>query len=189
MEALLVLPGVGRKTAQRLAYYLLKCPGEEVDRLTEAIQTVRERLHPCSVCGYLDESDPCTLCSDPEREPSVICVVEDSLNVDIIERSGVYSGLYHVLGGVISPLHGMGPEQLNVESLAHRVVSGAVSEVILATNPTVEGMVTSRYIEKLLDRKNLKITELARGLSVGSDLEFADEITVAMAVEGRREIR
>ncbi|HPR64248.1 MAG TPA: recombination mediator RecR [Thermoanaerobaculia bacterium] len=189
MDALRRLPGVGQKTAQRLAYYLVRCPREEADTLSKAIQLVRDTLRPCRTCHYLSDSDPCIICSDPARSAKVLCAVEDSLNVTMIERSDAFHGIYHVIGGVISPLRGIGPEELNLETLLSRVARGGIEEVILATSPTVEGMVTARYIESLLEPYPVKLSELARGLSIGTDLEFADDITLAMAIEARREVR
>lgn len=189
IHALKQLPGIGKKTAQRLAFYLLKCPQEEADILTDAIIRARSELSPCPVCGFLDAANPCGFCSDEARDQTRICVVEDSLNVLMIEKSGAYRGLYHVLGGVIAPIRGVGPEVLNIESLMKRTKSNHLQEIILATSPTVEGMVTSRYLEKLLERESVEVTELAKGLSIGSDLEFADEVTLAMAIEGRKKLK
>lgn len=187
------LPGIGRKTALRLTYFLLKRPPEEMKRLSRVIETVAERVHACSVCGNLTEDDPCALCTNPRRDRTVICVVEEASDIGAIERSGEYRGLYHVLGGRLSPLEGIGPDELNVKSLLARVGPDApnggdvaVGEVIVATNPSVEGEATALYLQRLVTPLGIRVTRLARGLPVGGDLEYADGVTIAQALSGRR---
>lgn len=183
------LPGVGRKTALRLTYYLLKRPREEVLRLARALEAVAERVHACGTCGNLTESDPCVLCTNPSRDASTICVVEEASDIGAIERTGQYRGRYHVLGGRLSPLDGIGPDELNVKSLIARVGDGSVvREVIVATNPSVEGEATALYLRKLIQPLGVRVTRLARGLPVGGDLEYADGVTIAEALAGRREL-
>ena len=183
------LPGVGRKTALRLTYYLLKRPREEVLRLARALEAVAERVHACGTCGNLTESDPCVLCTNPSRDASTICVVEEASDIGAIERTGQYRGRYHVLGGRLSPLDGIGPDELNVKSLIARVGDGSVvREVIVATNPSVEGEATALYLRKLIQPLGVRVTRLARGLPVGGDLEYADGATIAEALAGRREL-
>ncbi len=184
------LPGIGRKTALRLTYYLLKRPPEEVRRLARALERVAERVHACSRCGNLTEADPCELCRNPRRDGGVICVVEEASDIPAIERTGEYRGLYHVLGGRLSPLEGIGPGELNIASLLERLRKGTeVREVILATNPSVEGEATALYLQKLIRPTGIRVTRLARGLPVGGDLEYADGVTIAEALAGRREIQ
>jgi recombination protein RecR len=179
------LPGIGRKTAYRLTHYLLKIPPEEACRLARAIETMAERVRHCSICNNLSESDPCEYCSDPSRDRATICVVEEASDIAAIDGSGGYRGLYHVLGGCLSPLDGIGPEELKVESLVARL-NGEVREVIVATNPSVEGEATATYLHKALAPRGVEVTRLARGLPVGGDLEYADGVTIAQAVAGRR---
>jgi recombination protein RecR len=182
------LPGIGPKTAQRLTYYLVRMPEEEARSLAEAVLAVKERIILCSVCYNITESNPCDVCSDPAREQSRICVVEEALDVLALERTGVYRGLFHVLHGVISPMNGVGPDDLRIHPLLSRLRNGSVEEVILATNPNLEGEATSMYIHKLIGPLGVKVTRLARGLPVGGDLEYADEVTLGRAVEGRQEL-
>lgn len=179
------LPGIGRKTALRLTYFLLKRPPEEMRRLSHVLQTVAERVHACSVCGNLTEDDPCVLCANPRRDRSVVCVVEEASDIGAIERSGEYRGLYHVLGGRLSPLEGIGPDELNIKPLVGRL-AGEVAEVIVATNPSVEGEATALYLQRLIAPLGVRVTRLARGLPVGGDLEYADGVTIAQALTGRR---
>ena len=181
------LPGIGRKTAYRLTHHLLKSDPEEAGRLAKAIVTMAERVKRCSVCGSLGEVDPCEYCSDPGREGKTICVVEEAADIGAIESSGSYRGLYHVLGGCLSPLDGVGPEELRVKELLERL-DGTVEEVILATNPSVEGEATATYLHKLLSPRGIEVTRLARGLPVGGDLEYADGVTIAQALAGRRDM-
>jgi recombination protein RecR len=182
------LPGIGRKTALRLTYHLLKRSPEEIRRLARALDTVVERVHACSRCGNLTEYEPCTLCSSPRRDRSAICVVEEASDIMAIERAGEYTGMYHVLGGRLSPLDGIGPEELNVAALLRRLHEGGVSEVIVATNPSVEGEATALYLQRVIQPLGVRVTRLARGLPVGGDLEYADGVTIAQAFAGRREL-
>jgi recombination protein RecR len=181
------LPGVGRKTALRLTYHLLKRPPDEVRRLARALDSVTERVRACSCCGNLTEADPCELCSSQRRDTSSICVVEEASDIMAIERTGEYGGLYHVLGGRLSPLDGVGPDDLNIGALLSRL-NGAVSEVIVATNPSVEGEATALYLQRVIQPLGVRVTRLARGLPVGGDLEYADGVTIAQAFSGRREL-
>ena len=181
------LPGIGPKTAQRLTYYLVRMPADEARSLAEAVLAVKERIVLCSICYNITESDPCDLCRDPSRDQSRICVVEEALDVLALERTGVYKGLFHVLHGVISPMNGIGPDELKIQPLLGRLKKGAVEEVILATNPNLEGEATSMYIHKLIAPLVVKVTRPARGLPVGGDLEYADEVTLGRAIEGRQE--
>jgi recombination protein RecR len=183
------LPGIGRKTAQRLTYFLLKQPREEAARLARAVAALGERVHACSRCGDLTEADPCAICTDPRRDASLICVVEEASDVAAIERAGEYRGLYHVLGGRLSPLDGVGPEALNLPRLLARLANGtAVREVIVATNPSVEGEATAHYLERTLrlDAPAVAVSRLARGLPVGGELEYADGETIAQSFSARR---
>ena len=189
------LPGIGRKTALRLTYHLLKRPPEEIGRLARALEGVAERVHACSQCGNLTEQDPCTFCTSPRRDRSSICVVEEASDIMAIERTGEYGGLYHVLGGRLSPLEGVGPEDLNLAALLQRLQpepsenGAAVQEVIVATNPSVEGEATALYLQRIIQPLGVRVTRLARGLSVGGDLEYADGATIAQAFAGRRELQ
>ena len=183
------LPGIGRKTAIRLTYHLLKRPAADMTRLARALESVAARVRPCSRCGNLTEVDPCELCSSPRRDATVLCVVEEASDIGAIERTGEFRGLYHVLGGRLSPLEGIGPDDLNVATLVARLGDGAVvTEVIVATNPSVEGEATAVYLHKLIRPLGVRVTRLARGLPVGGDLEYADGVTIAEALAGRREI-
>jgi recombination protein RecR len=186
------LPSIGRKTAQRLAFHVLRASREDALSLAEAIIAVKEKVGFCSECGNYSEESPCRLCADPERDASVLCVVEQPIDVVAIERAGVFRGLYHVLGGALSPLDGTGPEDLRVKDLLRRVAGGdassQVAEIILATNPTVAGESTALYVSRLLGPHGVKITRIARGVPVGSDLEYSDQVTLARALEGRKEM-
>jgi recombination protein RecR len=183
------LPGIGRKTAQRLTYFLLKQPREEAARLARAVAAVGERVRSCGRCGNLTEVDPCDICTDPRRDQGTICVVEEASDVLAIERAGEYRGVYHVLGGRLSPLDGVGPEALRVGALVHRVGNGGgVREVILATNPSVEGEATAHFVERSLHAAGVRVSRLARGLPVGSELEYADGETIAQALSARRAV-
>ena len=185
------LPGIGRKTATRLTYHLLKQPAAAVERLARAIHVVTERVTACTACGNLTEHDPCVICTDPRRDGSVVCVVEEASDIGAIERTGEYRGVYHVLGGHLSPLDGIGPDDLRVNPLLARVRGGGtVREVILATNPSMEGEVTATYLRGLLDHGShgLRVTRIALGLPVGGDLEYADGVTIARALAARREM-
>jgi recombination protein RecR len=183
------LPGIGRKTATRLTYFLLKQPADSIQRLARSLDAVAARVSPCSVCGNLSEADPCMICDDPRRDRSTICVVEEASDIGAIERSGEYRGTYHVLGGHLSPLDGIGPDDLRIESLRSRVSNGSpVREVILATNPSMEGEVTATYVRGVVGGGDVRITRIALGLPIGGDLEYADNVTIAQALAARREI-
>ncbi len=188
IEELSRLPGIGPKTASRLTYFLLRSPEEQVVSLAEAIRQLKERTVLCSVCFNITETSPCSICSDPNRDHTQICVVEEPLDVRAIERTQQYHGVYHVLHGAISPVEGIGPEELKISQLLQRVKDGTVREVLLATNPSLEGEATAMYIARKLLPLGIRVTRLARGLPVGGDLEYADEMTLAQALEGRREI-
>lgn len=180
------LPGIGKKSAARLVNFILKADSGWVKTFSEQISGLQDKIHSCSVCGSWTESDPCPICSNPMRDQSIICVVEQPQDVNTIESSHEYSGLFHVLGGVIAPLEGIGPDQLRIAELLGRVRHGGVKEVILATNPTVEGDTTALYIQRLLsENKELTVTRLASGLPVGGDLEYADRLTLARSFRGR----
>lgn len=181
------LPGIGRKTAQRLTYFLLKQPTEASARLARALIALGERVRACSECGNLTETDPCGICADPRRDATVVCVVEEASDVLAIERSGEYRGVYHVLGGRLSPLDGVGPDSLNISGLLGRIARG-VREVILATNSSVEGEATAHYLERALQGRGVQVSRLARGLPVGSELEYADGETIAQAIAARRPV-
>jgi recombination protein RecR len=186
VEAFANLPGIGPKTAQRLTFHLLRQPSETARDLAEAILHMKEAVHFCSVCGNVTDVDPCTICRSEQRERGVICVVEDPLAILTLERTRAFKGLYHVLHGALDPLHGITVEDLKIEELVRRVEAGGVQEVILATNPDVEGDATAGYLERRLAPLGAYVTRLARGLPVGGDLEYADEVTLARALEGRR---
>jgi len=182
------LPGVGPKSAQRLTYHLLRMPAAEAKALAEAILDVKERITFCTVCQNVTDSNPCRICASDRRDRSIVCVVEEPLDILALERSGSYQGLYHVLHGAISPMDGIGPEELKIQELLARLRSGEVTEVILATNPNLEGEATSMYLTRLLRPLGVKVTRLARGLPVGGDLEYADDVTLTRAMEGRQEV-
>lgn len=182
------LPGIGKKTAQRLAYSILEQPPERAKAFAEALINAREKIHFCATCQSLTDLDVCQICSDERRDKSVICVVEDPRDVMAFERTREYSGVYHVLHGVISPLDNIGPDKLRIKELMARLSDGTVKEIIMATNPTVEGEATASYISRLVKPMGVKVTRLAYGIPVGGDLEYADEYTLARALEGRNEI-
>lgn len=182
------LPGIGKKTAQRLAYSILEQPPERAKQFAEALVNARQKIHFCSVCQSLTDLDICQICSDDRRDKSVICVVEDPRDVMAFERTREYTGVYHVLHGVISPLDNIGPDKLRIKELMTRLGDGNVKEIIMATNPTVEGEATASYISRLVKPMGIKVTRLAYGIPVGGDLEYADEYTLARALEGRNEI-
>jgi recombination protein RecR len=188
IDELKKLPGVGTKSAQRLAFHILRSSDEDATRLAAAIQEVKASLRLCSVCNNITDVDPCVYCSSPTRNQRQICVVEEPTNIAAVEKTGHYQGVYHVLHGSISPIHGVGPEQLRISNLLKRVADGEAEEVILATNPTVEGEATATYLSGQLRRAGLKITRIATGIPAGSDIEYADEITMLKAIEGRREL-
>jgi recombination protein RecR len=183
------LPGVGPKTAQRLTFYLLRAPKEQAQSLSEALSGLKERVVTCSICQNIAEENPCAICRDESRDRSIICVVEEPLDVLALERTREYHGLYHVLHGAISPVDGIGPDDLRMQELLTRIRRDpGIKEIVLATNPNLEGEATSMYLERLIKPLAIKLTRLARGLPVGGDLEYADEVTLTRALEGRREV-
>ena len=188
IEALQRLPGIGRKSAQRLAFHILRTPREEADRLCDAVRDVKDRVTYCSICNNVTDVDPCGLCTDDSRNHRQICVVEEPQNVFAIERSRDFNGVYHVLMGALSPLQGIGPDELRIKGLLKRVGDDGADEIILATNPNVEGEATAIYLARLLKALGVKVTRIAMGVPVGSDLEYADEITMHKSLEGRREV-
>ena len=188
VEQLQKLPGIGGKGAQRLAFHILKNPRDEAERLCEAIRDVKERVTYCSTCNNITEHDPCGFCTSATRDQRVICVVEEPQNVSVVEKTREFRGVYHVLMGALSPLHGVGPDDLKIKGLLSRVGGGGVEEIILATNPTVEGEATALYLARLLKPLGVRVTRIAMGIPVGSDLEYADEVTMTRAMEGRREV-
>ncbi len=182
------LPGIGGKSAQRLAFHVLRTPREDAERLCDAIRQVKDRVTYCTICSNITDIDPCGVCADERRDRSSICVVEEPQNVNVIEKTGGHRGTYHVLMGAISPLSGVGPDDLKIKGLLARIAEGGVDEVILATNPTVEGEATAIYLARLLKPLGVRVTRIAMGIPVGSDLEYADDLTMTRALEGRREL-
>ena len=179
------LPGIGPKSASRLTLYLLKKPDLDLTLLSEAVSNLKKDVLFCSVCHNMTETDPCSVCTDQNRDRSILCVVEEPLDAQALDATGAYKGLYHVLGGVLNPLEGIGPDNLNIASLMQRLGNSELKEVILATNPSLEGETTANHIQKLIQPLGLKVTRLARGLPIGGDLEYADEITITRALQGR----
>jgi len=188
IEQLQRLPGIGAKSAQRLAFHILKTPREEVERLADAMHEVKDRVTYCSTCGNITDVDPCYYCTESSRDHRLICVVEQPENVTAVEKTRDFRGVYHVLMGALSPLHGVGPDDLKIKDLLTRVGHGGVDEIILATNPNVEGEATAIYLAKLLKPLGVRVTRIAMGVPVGSDLDYADEVTMQRAMEGRREL-
>lgn len=188
IDELKKLPGVGGKSAQRLAFHILRSSSEDADALAAAIRNLKEKLHLCSVCSNITDVDPCSYCTSATRNQRLVCVVEEPTNIASIEKARFYNGVYHVLHGAISPLHGVGPEQLRIASLLKRIESGSLDEVIIATNPTIEGEATAVHLTGLLKRPGVKVTRIATGIPAGSDIEYADEVTMLKAMEGRREL-
>ncbi len=182
------LPGIGQKSAQRLAFHVLRAPREDAEHLAQAVLDVKDKLGFCRVCNNISDTDLCQYCRDPHREETVVCVVEEPHSIIGIETTRQYEGRYHVLHGSLSPLRGIGPESLRIKGLVERIGEGRIQEVILATNPTVEGEATAVYLARLLKPLGVKVTRIAMGIPVGSDLEFADEVTISKAMEGRREM-
>jgi recombination protein RecR len=182
------LPGIGPKSALRLAFHVLKTPREDAERLCEAIRDVKERVTYCSVCNNITDTDPCAFCTDTSRDRRIVCVVEEPQNVNVIEKTREFRGTYHVLLGALSPLQGVGPDDLKIRGLLDRIGGGGVEETILATNPTVEGEATALYLARLLKPLGVRVTRIAMGIPVGSDLEYADEVTMTRAMENRREL-
>ena len=188
IDELKKLPGVGAKSAQRLAFHILRSSDEDAEALAAAVRDVKANLRLCSVCNNITDVDPCAYCTSPTRNQRLVCVVEEPTNIAAIEKTKHFNGVFHVLHGAISPLHGVGPEQLRISNLISRVDAGNVDEVILATNPTVEGEATAVYLAQQLRRSGVKVTRIAMGIPVGSDIEYTDEITMLKAMEGRREV-
>ena len=182
------LPGIGQKSAQRIAFHILRAPREDVDRLSQSLLDVKDKLGICEVCNNISDGAICNYCRDPNRDHSVICVVEEPHNILPIETTRQFNGLYHVLHGTISPLRGIGPEQLRIKSLVQRLDSGGTQEIIVATNPTVEGETTAAYLSRLIKPLGVRVTRIAMGIPVGSDIEFADEVTMGKSMENRREL-
>ena len=182
------LPGIGQKSAQRIAFHVMRSSRDEAERLAQTIMDVKDRLRICIQCNNISDAELCQYCSNPDRDQSMVCVVEDPNNIVGVEVTRQFNGVYHVLGGALSPLRGIGPDQLKIKNLLERIGRGEIREVIVATNPTVEGEATSVYLSKLLKPLGMKVTRIAMGVPVGSDLEFADEVTMWKALEGRREI-
>ena len=188
IDELKKLPGVGSKSAQRLAFHILRSSDDDAEALASAVRDVKAKLRLCSICNNITDVDPCVYCSNPTRNQKLVCVVEEPTNISSVEKTRHFNGVYHVLHGAISPLHGIGPDQLRIANLMTRVACGEVEEVILATNPTVEGEATAVYLARLLKPLGVKVSRIAMGIPVGSDLEFADEVTISKAMEGRREM-
>ncbi len=188
IDELKKLPGVGSKSAQRLAFHILRASDDDATGLADAIRDVKAKLHLCSICNNITDVDPCVYCSNPTRNQRLVCVVEEPTNIAAIEKTRHFNGVYHVLHGSLSPLHGVGPEHLRIKNLEKRVDAGDVDEVIIATNPTVEGEATAIYLSQALRRPKVKITRIATGIPVGSDIEYADEVTMLKSIEGRREL-
>ncbi len=188
IDELKKLPGVGAKSAQRMAFHILRAHDEDADALAAAIHDVKQNLHLCSVCNNITDVDPCVFCSSATRNLRMVCVVEEPTNIAAIEKTRHYNGVYHVLHGSISPLHGVGPEQLRTGNLLRRIEAGEVDEVILATNPTVDGEATAVYVAGLIRKPGVRVTRIATGIPAGADIEYADEVTMMKAMEGRREV-
>lgn len=188
IDELKKLPGVGGKSAQRMAFHILRSGADDAEALAGAIRNLKEKLHLCSICSNITDVDPCSYCTSATRNQRLVCVVEEPTNIASIEKARFYNGVYHVLHGAISPLHGVGPEQLRIPSLLRRIENGSVDEVIIATNPTIEGEATAVYLTQLLKRPGVKLTRIATGIPAGSDIEYADEVTMLKAMEGRREL-
>jgi recombination protein RecR len=188
IDELKKLPGIGSKTAQRLAFHILRSSDDDAEALAGAVRDVKANLRLCSICNNITDVDPCVYCISPTRNQKLVCVVEEPTNIAAVEKTRHFNGVYHVLHGSISPLHGVGPEQLRIGNLLTRVSGGQIEEVILATNPTVEGEATATYLAQQLRRHGLRVTRIAMGIPVGSDIEYTDEVTMLKAMEGRREV-
>ena len=187
LEQLEKLPGIGPKSAQRLAFHILRAPREDTEGLAQAVRDVRDKIKPCTRCGNFTDLEVCDICTDPRRESTLLCVVAEPRDLMAVENSGEFRGRYHVLGGVMSPIEGIGPDQLNINGLMKRIGDEGVGEVILAVSPTVEGETTANYLANLLRPRNVRVTQLARGLPFGGDLDYADQMTIAGALRGRRD--
>ena len=188
IDELKKLPGVGSKSAQRLAFHILRAGDQDAELLADAIREVKAQLRLCSICNNITDVDPCVYCSSETRNQRLICVVEEPTNIAVIEKTRNYSGVYHVLHGTLSPIHGVGPEHLRIANLVHRLENGGADEIIIATNPTLEGEATAVYLARLLKPAGVRVTRIATGIPVGSDIEYADEVTMQKAIEGRREL-
>jgi recombination protein RecR len=188
IDELKKLPGIGSKSAQRLAFHILRSSEDDAEALASAVRDVKANLHLCSICNNITDVDPCEYCSSPTRNQKLVCVVEEPTNIASVEKTRHFNGVYHVLHGSLSPLHGVGPDQLRIANLLSRIAAGAIEEVILATNPTVEGEATATYLAQQLKRQGLRVTRIAMGIPVGSDIEYTDEVTMLKALEGRREM-
>lgn len=188
IDELKKLPGIGGKSAQRLAFHILRSSTEDAGALASAIQNLKEKLHLCSICSNITDVDPCSYCSNGARNQRLVCVVEEPTNIAAVEKTRFYNGVYHVLHGAISPLHGVGPEHLRIPSLLKRIEAGSVDELIIATNPTMEGEATAVHLTHLIKPFGVKVTRIATGIPAGSDIEYADEVTMLKAIEGRREL-
>ena len=188
IDELKKLPGIGSKSAQRLAFHILRCPDEDAEGLAAAVLEVKAKLHLCSICNNITDVDPCTYCSSATRNQRLICVVEEPTNIAAVEKTRHFNGVYHVLHGSLSPLHGVGPEHLRISNLLKRIESGQADEIILATNPTVEGEATATYLSQQIKPLGVRVTRIATGIPAGSDIEYADEVTMLKAMEGRREL-
>ena len=188
IDELKKLPGVGSKSAQRMAFHILRSSADDADALATAIRNLKEKLHLCSICNNITDVDPCTYCTNATRNQRLVCVVEEPTNIAAVEKTRHYNGVYHVLHGALSPLHGIGPEQLRIPSLLKRIENSSVDEIIIATNPTLEGEATAVYLTDLVKRPGVKVTRIATGIPAGSDIEYADEVTMLKAIEGRREL-
>ena len=182
------LPGIGQKTAQRLAFFLLRVDRAQALALSDAIREAKEKVRECSICNNITDTDPCHFCTGATRNHGLICVVEEATNIQAVEKTRQFNGLYHVLGGALSPLHGIGPDQLKIKSLIERLKGGVIEEIIVATSPTAEGEATAVYLSKLIKPLGVRVSRIAMGIPVGSDLEYADEVTMSKAMEGRREL-
>ena len=189
IEELKKIPSIGAKTAQRIAFYIISLPQEEADKLAKVIKDAKHNTFYCSICNSMTHVDPCQYCTDSSRNDEVLCIVEEPFNISSIEKTGIYTGTYYVLLGALSPLKGVGPDELKTEKLVKRIKEGNLKEIIIATNPTVEGESTAFYLAKILKDFNIKLTRLAMGLPVGSDLDYADQVTIKKALEGRTEIK
>ena len=189
IEELKKIPSIGAKTAQRIAFYIIGIPQDEADRLADAIKEAKKNIFYCSICNSLTHVDPCQYCSNNKREQDVMCVVEEPFNISSIEKTGIFRGVYHVLHGTLSPLRGIGPDELKTDKLIERIKDGRFKEIILATNPTAEGEATALYLARLLKDFQVKVTRLAMGLPVGSDIDFADQVTIKKSLEGRTELK
>jgi len=189
VEELKKIPSIGAKTAQRIAFYIIGLTSDEADRLADAIKNAKKKTFYCSICHSLTDTDPCLYCSDEDRDDSTLCIIEEPFNISSIEKTGIYQGRYHVLLGTLSPLKGRGPDELKIEKLIKRVKEGKYREIIVATNPTVEGEATALYLAKILKDFGIKLTRLAMGLPVGSEMDYADQVTIKKALEGRTELK